>query len=281
MALVAKAPADQFYYADWLRDVELQMACSATRGIWMNALANMWFAEARGELTGTEEKLARLLNATDEDFSKFLQEAEALRFCYVSRKSNAVSQKYNADVTLRNRRMYREGKKRISNKLRQQRHRVSRKSNADKTPDVTHPSSSSPSFPFSSSNEEQEKPVFSEKKSGHFSDQIKDENIVEAIIYLCKWYEENLNTFNGWQFVQQNCKCHPQALVDVLRVPKYYIENGMVMRKGPWAIVNKILPSKIQNYNANDTIRAHKELTAQMEGVAPEIKEIASKLFGG
>lgn len=142
---MAKAPADQFYYADWLRDVELQMACSATRGIWMNALANMWFAEERGELAGTEEKLARLLNATDEDFSKFLEEAKALHFCYISVTCNAVSQKYNADVTLRNRRMYREEKKRISNKLRQQRHRMSRENNAGKTSDVTPPSSSSSS----------------------------------------------------------------------------------------------------------------------------------------
>lgn len=135
---MAKAPADQFYYGDWLRDVELQMSSSATRGIWMNALARMWFAEKKGELKGTEEKLARFLNATDVEFDVFLKEAEMLLFCYLSRNGNGI-------ITLRNRRMYREEKKRESNRLRQERFKKKPKSNGQGNARITPPSSSSSS----------------------------------------------------------------------------------------------------------------------------------------
>lgn len=128
-----KAPADQFYWGDWLRDAELQMACSATRGIWANALGHMWFAKTRGELVGTEAKLAPFLNATSEEFAVFLEEAEALGFCYVSRNSNG-------NLTIRNRRMYRKGKEQESNRLRQQRYYEKHKPNKDLTTPSPSPS---------------------------------------------------------------------------------------------------------------------------------------------
>lgn len=132
---MGKAPADQFYWNDWLSDVELQSACSATRGIWMNALCRMWFSQTRGELTGTRETLPRILNCTEQEFDRFCDEAQSLSFCYFSVTDNK-------NVTLRNRRMFREAKDKELNRLRQQRHRDKHKSNGDVTP----PSSSSSSF---------------------------------------------------------------------------------------------------------------------------------------
>ena len=240
---MAKAPADQFYYADWLRDVELQMACSTTRGIWMNVLANMWFAEAKGELIGTEEKLARLLNSTDEDFIKFLQEAETLHFCYVSRNSNGC-------VTLRNRRMYREEKKRISNKLRQQRHRVSRENNAGKTPDVTPPSSSS--SPSSSS--------LSTKKHEPYR-LLSKEEITESSVpklktdigKLCEELYQQKIFPKVHAFANQMLKKtkNPRAIIHAL-------SRCMIHKpKKPWAYCLQIM--KVENGNYNE--RNHQKNT--------------------
>lgn len=133
-----KAPASQFYWGDWLNDVELQSACSASRGIWANALGRMWYSKTRGELTATPEKYIQILNCTPQEFSTFLDEAETLLFCYVSRNGNGT-------VTLRNRRMYREEKERENARLRQERFRGKRKSNGAKNGKVTVPSSSSSS----------------------------------------------------------------------------------------------------------------------------------------
>jgi len=135
---LGKAPASQFYWGDWLNDVELQSACSASRGIWANALARMWYAKIRGELTATIEKYPSILNCTIEEFNVFLCEAETLLFCYLSRNGNGT-------VTLRNRRMYREDKERENSRLRQQRYKEKHGSNATSNGQVTHPSSSSSS----------------------------------------------------------------------------------------------------------------------------------------
>ena len=51
---MGKAPADQFYWNDWLGDVELQAASACTKGVWINALARMWNSKIRGELQGTK-----------------------------------------------------------------------------------------------------------------------------------------------------------------------------------------------------------------------------------
>ena len=135
---MGKAPASQFYWGDWLNDVELQSACSASRGIWANALARMWYANIRGELTATIEKYPSILNCTIDEFKVFLDEAETLLFCYLSRNGNGT-------VTLRNRRMYREDKERENTRLRQQRYKEKHASNAKSNDKITLPSSSSSS----------------------------------------------------------------------------------------------------------------------------------------
>lgn len=135
---MGKAPAKQFYWGDWLNDVELQAACATTRGVWINMLCRMWYSKTRGELTGSPEKLSQICNCTIDEFNVFFKEAETLLFCYASRNGNGT-------VTVRNRRMFREEKERENNRIRQQRHRGKRKSNTSNNGKVTPPSSSSSS----------------------------------------------------------------------------------------------------------------------------------------
>ncbi len=112
---MAKNPADQFYWADWLRDPALQAAGASTRGIWMNLLAHMWFAEERGKLSGTEKQLTRLGNCTDVEFAEFLVEMDSLEF------GDIVT--CNGDVTLKNRRMNKDQTQRNKTRERVKRHR--------------------------------------------------------------------------------------------------------------------------------------------------------------
>lgn len=139
---MGKAPADQFYYGDWLRDIELQRSSACTKGVWMQALANMWFANPRGELTESKEELTKLLMVKPEEFDTFLSDVETLGFCYTSRNPNGL-------ITIRNRRMYREEKEREKNRLRQQRyyekHKPNDAPNGKSDGNLTPPSSSSSS----------------------------------------------------------------------------------------------------------------------------------------
>jgi len=130
---MGKAPAFQFYVKDWLGDAELQMATSASRGIWINALCFMWEAKDRGKLTGTIEELAKLLGSTNGDFEQFLEDCKRHRFGDVTVRSKFV--------TLINRRMYKEQKEREITRLRVREFRSKKGCNAD----VTLPSSSSSS----------------------------------------------------------------------------------------------------------------------------------------
>ena len=142
---MGKAPADQFYWNDWLSDVELQSASTISRGVWINALCRMWSAKVRGELIGSKENLARLCNCIESEFCIFLDDAQTLGFCYVLQNPNGI-------FTVRNRRMYNNEKEKQNNRLRQQewykRHKVNRQPNKN----LTAPSSSSSSS--SSSNKE-------------------------------------------------------------------------------------------------------------------------------
>jgi len=137
---MGKAPAFQFYVKDWLSDPELQMTSSATRGIWINALCYMWESQERGKLEGTIEELAKILNSTNGDFDQFLNDVQTHKFADV--------RICNKNVTLINRRMYREQKERENTRLRVSRLRSNVKCNADVTP----PSSSS--SPSSTTNKE-------------------------------------------------------------------------------------------------------------------------------
>jgi len=113
--VVAKAPAGQFYWADWLRDTELQAVSAPSRGIWINLLCHMWFAENRGKIVGTQAELTRLANCTEHEFANFLHEVARKRFGNVSRRHD--------EVTLKSRRMIRDEIARQATNERVKKHR--------------------------------------------------------------------------------------------------------------------------------------------------------------
>lgn len=106
---MAKNASSIFYWNDWMNDTELQLASASSRGIWANALARMAGASPRGKLSGPITDMPRLLNCTEDEFTKFLQEIQGYKFGDVTFS--------NSNVTIVNRRMFREDKKRESNKL--------------------------------------------------------------------------------------------------------------------------------------------------------------------
>lgn len=103
----------------------------------------MWFSKEKGKLEGNDKTLSRLLNCSDIEFNQFLDEAIQLEFCYVTVTCNANVTPSNKNVTLINRRMYREHKERENTRLRVRRHREKQPRNEN----VTVPSSSSSSTP--------------------------------------------------------------------------------------------------------------------------------------
>lgn len=152
---MAKAPADQFYWGDWLNDVELQSACSSSRGIWINILCRMWYSKIRGEITGSLNQLIKLLNCTEDEFIIFLNEANKYQFCDINLNSPFVTFPLhvthgnnfsNAIVTIKNRRMFKAEKERVNTRLRVQKYREKKGSNGRSNASVTIPSSSSSSI---------------------------------------------------------------------------------------------------------------------------------------
>lgn len=163
---MAKAPADQFYYGDWLRDPALQACCASTRGIWINLLSHMWFAEPRGKLTGDHDSLCRLGGCSREEMDTFVDENYVHKFADVTF--------CNKNVTVINRRMYREDQKRRKTRRRVEKHREQKKAeeecNGQCNADVTPPSSSpKDSSSISKEKEVKEKEILHEQ-IGRISD---------------------------------------------------------------------------------------------------------------
>ena len=120
---MGKAPAFQFYVKDWLSDPQLRMASFSTRGIWIDLLCFMWGAPERGKLKTNYEKLSKMLGASNGDLDLFFKEGVELEFCDISVTGSEKSQSGHADVTIINRRMYREDNDRRNARLRKQRQR--------------------------------------------------------------------------------------------------------------------------------------------------------------
>lgn len=208
-----KRPAFLFYVGDWLRDSELQTASAPTRGIWINALAHMWGSRDRGKLTGSKTTLARLLNCTIKEMSRFLEEAEALEFCEISQDPNGI-------LTVINRRMYREEKERALGRKRARRHynkkRQSQGSNADSTENSRSHSSSS----FASSNNIKEFIPLSlrfhlqQKESGLQHKEFKDHLTEESPIVV-----------SGAETLERIKRLDNESLTDIEDVLDFVLED--------------------------------------------------------
>jgi len=138
---VSKAPAFQFYVRDWLSDPQLRMCCFAVRGMWIDFLCFMWEAPERGLLKGTISNLARLIGATESEMILFLQESMKYKFADVTCNGNVTD--CNTEVTLCNRRMFRDQKEKENTRLRVRKYREKQNGNKKVTPPSSSSSSSS------------------------------------------------------------------------------------------------------------------------------------------
>lgn len=126
-----KRPAFQFYPGDWLKDPSLSMCSAMTRGIWIDLICAMHESGRSGELSGTTEQLARIARCSTAEFDHALAELSTTKSAGVTFR--------NGLVTLINRRMVREHKRKEQQRLRQRTYQALLRCNAGTTP----PSSSS------------------------------------------------------------------------------------------------------------------------------------------
>jgi len=183
-----RPPSFPFYVKDYLGDTELRRCHRSTRGIWMDLLCFMWEADDQGRLDDTPEGLASLSGAPPDEMVLFFRDALATGFCKIDEKfadffensyrkthrkstdwshlcQEVWSQLCHTPVTVVNRRMFRGAKRRLSQRERQRRSRMSKRvapvchtsvTPPDKkpvTPDVTpnvtalsHPKNTPPAF---------------------------------------------------------------------------------------------------------------------------------------
>ena len=136
-----KTPAFQFYVKDWLSDPELQKAHPTTRGIWINLLCYMWDAPDKGILKTNERELCQLGSCFPEDVEVFLSDAKRLNFCECkwdkSGTCPTLGQACPTNVTIQNRRMFRENKQRQKDRLRKQEYR-NKKTEQEQKKEMSH-----------------------------------------------------------------------------------------------------------------------------------------------
>lgn len=256
---MGKAPADQFYWNDWLSDVQLQQASACAKGVWINALCRMWYNNPRGELHGSKESLIKLCICNQDEFETFLKDAKALGFCEVSQDSNSI-------LTIQNRRMYREEKKKESARLRQQRYYDKHKPNSESNGVITPPSSSSPSSSSSSSNSLREEGSQATPLESDIESKIED--LKKEISKLVK-----RNVFNPYEFDNRNGKKHPEARLQVLTRAKQEIEKGnQKFLKDPWRYLTHIMTVEHQNANEREAFVEHDAKKAEFEKMVDKLK---------
>lgn len=133
---MSKAPADQFYYADFLRDTN-ELSLAAVGG-WMKCLCKMWFSVTRGQISMPLSGYARMFGCTVDQAKAVVEEIREFGI-------GDVVTEPNGNITLINRRMYREWKEAEANRLRQQKYRERQKEayGGERNGKVTPPSSTS------------------------------------------------------------------------------------------------------------------------------------------
>jgi hypothetical protein len=120
-----KYPWMQFYTGEWLKDPELSLCTSATRGVWIDLICAMHELGRLGQLRGTAEQLARVARCSAAEILAALTDLQTTGAADVTER--------NGVFVVRNRRMSRDAKKRQSNAARQLRLRHS-KCRADVAP---------------------------------------------------------------------------------------------------------------------------------------------------
>jgi len=222
---MAKNASSIFYWNDWMNDTELQLSSASTRGIWSNALARMAGATPRGKLSGPIEDMPRLLNCTEDEFTKFLNEISFYKFGDVTI--------CNSSVTVVNRRMMREEKERESTRLRVKRHRNGAEKRSCNNEVTTPPIPSPIPIPIPKKETTTEKVIFENGSFKNISSEVMEKwrsafpaiDIHGEIQKAEAWVISNpqnkksqwMRFLNGW-FTRAQDKAPPKR--EVFRMPK-------------------------------------------------------------
>lgn len=125
-----KLPWMKWFAADWLNDPQLSLCTPATRGVWSDLVSVMHLSGQTGELSGTSDQLARVARCSAAELAHALTDLRTTGAADVTER--------NGIVTVVNRRMSREHKKRQADAARQdraRRRRQSRSYHADDPPE--------------------------------------------------------------------------------------------------------------------------------------------------
>jgi uncharacterized protein YdaU (DUF1376 family) len=145
---MAKAPADQFYFGDYIRDT--RCLSIAARGAWADILSFAFFETPQGRISQDLDAWSRMFGTDIDTARSILMEIQ-------KRKVGDVVTERNGDVTVTNRRKYREWMEREAGKQRVKRFRDKHggkdkeECNGESNGNVTSYSSSSTSSSTSSS----------------------------------------------------------------------------------------------------------------------------------
>lgn len=112
MTAKGKAPAFQFYAADWLSKPRLRACSIETRGVWIDFLAQMHLNDRSGVVEGDLEGLARSVGIPVENLRRCIEELDRRDVATVTWRNG------HADVTVVSRRMHREHRSRSGAKRR-------------------------------------------------------------------------------------------------------------------------------------------------------------------
>ncbi len=127
-----KAPAEQFYYKDFLADMAEHDPDII--GAWMLVLIKIWHLNNSGSVTKTLSQFAKIMHTDQIGAKRFIDYFRAEKIADVTED--------NGRITIVNRRTKRDSKLRETNRLRQKRFRDNAQSNADVPPEKFNPSSS-------------------------------------------------------------------------------------------------------------------------------------------
>lgn len=83
-----KLPHIPFYTGDYMKDPQLSLCTSATRGIWMDLLCAMHESDRSGELRGTSEQLARLARCSTVELVQALTDLQNSRAADVEKRND-------------------------------------------------------------------------------------------------------------------------------------------------------------------------------------------------
>lgn len=266
---MGKAPALQFYAGDYLSDPALGQCSPHARGIWMDMLMNMFLNDRSGQLAGTYESLARICRSTVDEMRAAIEELGTTNTADVTIG--------HENVTVRNRRMYRDWVERKNAAKRKRKERSQAPGQRGSSGEgveahnvVTeksrpYSSSSSSSSPSSSMHIKAEPPENGGPPPGRKRERKRPtEEEHRELARLIEFFKRRSMRdpdfdFNAAQFMGQRVMKPPAVVIAALTALERAVKAGTVLIKGPWAYATDVFDKECQQYNARLSEAEHEE----------------------